>query len=49
MHASVTVDRTLSGMLYEALMRCYMGSILKSYEKDDHMDGFTPQFLAAFD
>ena len=49
MHASVTVDQTLSVKLYEALMRCYTGSIFKSYEKDDDMDGFSPQFLAAFD
>ena len=50
-YASVTFDQMLSGkqyrcavrgliLMYESLMRCYM-----RYEKDDHMDGFSPQFL----
>ena len=50
-YASATVDQMLSGkqykraargliLLYVALMRCYMRSFFKWYEKDDHMDGF---------
>ena len=52
----VNVEQMLSGkeykravrgliLMYEALMRCYMRSFFfKWYEKDDHMDGFSPQF-----
>ena len=55
-YASATVDQMMSGkqykcavrgliLIYEALMRCYMRSLFKWYEKDDHMDVFSPQFL----
>ena len=53
-YASVTVDqnvvwkykRAVRGLIlmYEALMRCSMRSFFKWHEKDDHMDGFLPQF-----
>ena len=53
MYASVAVHQMMSGkqykravlgliLMYEALMRCYMWSFFKWYEKD--MNGFSPQF-----
>ena len=57
MYASVVVEQMMSGkqykravpgliLMYEALMRCYMWSFFKWYEKD--MNGFSPQFWQHF-
>ena len=54
-----TVDQMVTGkqykravrdliLMYEALMRCYMRPFFKWYEKDDHMDGFSPQLCSYF-